>query len=139
MKPKNDTPLLSDHERRVVDIPLVKDEVMKLTGHVLERNLNGHPMMSETEASQLAPYTYEISDLLVKKIIQQEPDCMSKVQLIVHLLEQQQKGDLSFSEIDKTFGLAMAQLYFPESAKEDLQSSEKARMTLTSELDQSTE
>lgn len=130
------TPTLADHERRVVDIPRFKEEIEKLKQVVAERKVKGLPPMTETEASHFVPYTYDISDMIVRKLLQQEDDCMYKIRLMIHLFEQQQKGDLSFSDMDKTFGLAMAQLYFPESAKEDLETSEKAKLALISDLQQ---
>lgn len=129
-------PVLQDDEREIHDIQKLKDEVYALKQHVMTQKQNGHPVMAEGEAINVAPNLYDISPGLVRKILQDEPNVDSATRTLLHLLEQRQEGSLTGDQADKTFGLEMARLYFPSAVLEDLQSSGKADRALESSFSQ---
>lgn len=78
-------------------------------------------------ANQDCPYLFATSELLVKKIVEQDPTVEKNAEIILKLLESHQGNEMSGEQMDKSFGIQMATQYFPQEALDELDRNEKAQ------------
>ena len=126
-------PVMSDEERDIINIERLKTEVVKLKKAV-EIGKRCKKEITAEKASQIVPYLYCVSDLLVGQILREEPHLDRNMEILLTLIRSRQENKITGNEMDQTYGLAMAEYYFPEEVLKDLEASEKARRLLETEL-----
>lgn len=125
-------PTLRDEDRMVHDIPKLRREVKDLQARVRVAKAVNKYLDSNT-VSVMYPYLYNTSELLVEKILKEDPSVDANVDILFNLLATAQSQNMSGEDTDQSFGVLMAEKYFPEDVlkKEDFASSEKMQKMLS--------
>ena len=117
---------LAEEERAEHDTKKLREEIRGLIRKVAICKNLGRTFTMEM-ANQDCPYLCATSELLVKKILDQDPTVERNAEILLQLMESHQRSEISGIEMDKSFGIQMATQYFPKEALDELDHNEKAQ------------